>query len=228
MTLGEIYSLTRPVPTTLAADNKYILLSQGIIETGYLDINDILLKSTPLDSYIKEFGQVLVFPNKCNGEIINLLVRPLNGKAAMLKLGNNALPYNIGNFSKDFKYGDPIILVEGIADLGAIKLLDNTLNVVAMQSASLPREHYDVIASFTNKVIILNDNDKAGNTAKRKMIQTFKEYNITTKFVEQYSGLKDTGEILDKVLLYRRTKNADIQTDIELIKMYYLMQLKVF
>ena len=51
-----------------------------------------------------------------------------------LKLGSNSFPYNLGNLSKDFKYGDAIILVEGVADLAGLKLLDPTLNIVAMQS----------------------------------------------------------------------------------------------
>lgn len=229
--IKEYYSKARPIPSALFENNKYAFLGyNNIVEIGYLDINDIIQsnKSDVLDSYISRFGQVLLFPNRINGEIVNLFIRPLNEKTALLKLGNSSFPYNMGNLAAGFKFGDPIILVEGIADLGALKLLDPSLNIIAMQSVSIPNEYYVFLQGLTDKVIILNDNDKAGNIAKFKTAKTLQAYKITPKIVDQYAGLKDTGDILDKMLLYLKTKRQDIKEELELIKLYYLSQLREF
>ena len=89
-------------------------------------------------------------------------------------------------------------------------------------------EYYVFLQGLTDKVIILNDNDKAGNIAKFKTAKTLQAYKITPKIVDQYAGLKDTGDILDKILLYLKTKRQDIKEELELIKLYYLSQLSEF
>lgn len=229
MTLEQLYQLARPIPEVFEMTNKYTFIGvNNILEVKYMDLNDILKHTTPINNYIREAGQVLLLPNKIEDKIINLFVLPFNKNITPLKLGSNSFPYNLGNLSKDFKYGDAIILVEGVADLAGLKLLDPTLNIVAMQSVSLPTTYHPLIEALTNKIILLNDSDNAGKAARRNTYKLFSSYGISVKIVEQYGSFKDTGEIVDKLMEYKKTHSSTIKEELEVIRLYYLSQLKEF
>lgn len=229
MDLDKLYDAAHEIIEKDKLLNKYTFLAyNNIIEAKYLSVNDLINLDTRLSSYIAEHSKVLLFPSFIGDSINSLIVRPMLNKGTPLTLKSSNLPFNIGNISADFKYGDPLFIVEGIGDVGGIKLINPHINVISMNSSSLAKQHYEVIAALTHNVILIPDKDNAGSYNVNKMKREFKEFNINLKVLTQYEYLKDTGDIADLVLEYTKTKNENLRTKINIIKKYYTNMINVF
>lgn len=201
MNLLELYNKAHDIPEALKNKTKYTFMAfHKIIPARYLDINDTLTEDLPISGYINNHISVLLMPNIVNGTIVDIFVKPMVSKGAPLRLVESPLPYGIGNLRKDFKYGDPLILVEGIGDYGALKFIDRNIDVVAMGTNDIPAAMYKVYASITNNIIIIPDADAAGYSQVKKVTSTLKKYDVNVSLLKQYSTLKDTGEILDRIV----------------------------
>lgn len=225
--LQKLYNRTKPLPEYLRFENKYtFLVYHKVLPAGFIEVSDIFSKSSKLNNYIVDKEQVLIFPNYLNGKIMNLFIRGVNDSQFPLKIGENMIPYGLDYFNKDFKYGDPIILVEGLADYGGLKLLDPTLNIVVMFSNSLPKSQYELIAGLTNNIIVLTDNDEAGLVGYRTIKKSFKKYPVNVIRVEQFSSLKDTGDIVDLIMNDLKFNSGQKSQQLIVISQYYLANLK--
>lgn len=226
MDLEQLYNLAKPLTYTDAFLNKYTFLAyNNIIEAKYLSVNNLPQLDTKLSSYIAQHSKILLFPSIIDGKIDTMVVRPMLTNGTPLTLTSGKLPFNIGNINKDFKYGDPLILVEGLADIGGLKLIDSTLNIISFNSSALANQYYEIVASLTYNVILVPDKDKAGEISVKKTRKEFKKFNISLKVVEQFQDLKDTGDIVELLLQYTKTDNKQVKQTIkqklELIKVYY-------
>lgn len=225
--LEKLYSKAKEIPSTLELTNKYSFLAfNKIVEAKYLDVNDILSGTdTRLNSYVGRFKRVLLFPNRVGDTITDIFVRPLVEKETPLKLGLRDMPFNFGNL-QNMQYGKPLILVEGIADMGALKLLKSDLNIIVMNSTGLPKDLYELVSAITNNIYLLADNDNAGKESIKHIAKHFKAHGVTIKTLEQYPSIKDAGDILDKLVEYKKTNNSLLKDELEILKLYYLTQLK--
>lgn len=226
MNLEQLYNLAKPLTSKDIFLNKYTFLAyNNIIEAKYLSVNSLPQLDTKLSPYIMQHSKILLFPSKINNIIDTIVVRPMLTNGTPLTLASGKLPFNIGNISEDFKYGDPLILVEGLADIGGLKLIDNTLNIIAFNSSALAKQYYEIVASLTHNIILLPDKDKTGEISIRKMKREFKKFNISLKVVEQFQDLKDTGDIVELLLQYNTINNKQVKQVIKqklnLIKVYY-------
>lgn len=227
--LNKLYQQARPVPTELAYTNKYTFsASLRLIEVKYLDINDALTQGdNKLSGFIAEYGQVLLFPNLINGTLTDITLRSMDGRGH-LKLGSTQFPYNVGNLRKDFRYGDPIYLVEGIGDLVMMKLIDPDLDIIAMQTSAMGKRQIDFLKDITNNFILIRDNDIAGERGARNMGYTFKHFGVNLEVYNQFHELKDTGQILELVLENTITPSDDLVDKITLYSKYYKAIIDVF
>lgn len=226
MNIEELYSLGRVIPTSKKDKNKYTWLAyRGLLEIRYFDVNDIMKKKTPINGFVSEHGSVLLIPNIINGKLVDLTVKALDSKS-MIKYCNHKLPYGLGSF-KNFTYGKPIILVEGVADLAGLKLIDPSLNVVALRTNSISQDFYEIYKSLTNKIILLLDNDKAGQSQISKIQFQLKREGIDSEVIRQHASLKDTGEIVDLFMKYEKTKDPEILNELQNINTYYKGQLNL-
>lgn len=225
--LNELYNLGREVPKELINLNKDTwLVSNNIIEARYLDINDAINNpNLSISTYLSQQTAVLMYPNRVGNVIIDIFVRPLYTRVAPLKLGPQILPYNIGNFRQDFKYGDPIILVEGTADLALVKLLGE-LDIIAMNTAKLPKHHLETLTKISNNFLLLADNDEPGQRAARSMTYDFRERGATLKILPQFKDYKDTGDLLQDLKLFTETQDYSLKNKIEQAKTYYRTLIK--
>lgn len=226
--LTALYNIARPIPESRQYDTKDTwAVYNNLIEAKYLDVNDVLSNQhLVITSYIGQFNEVLLYPNRVLGEIVDIYVRPIFSKAAPLKLGNQNFPYNIGNLSKDFKYGDTLYLVEGIGDLAAVKLIKPDINIVAMQTSQLSNKQLEFLSKITNNFILLADDDNAGRIGSKNMFFRFKDLGCHMTTMKQYTSYKDTGDFLDDVIKFVLTKDTDTNMRANLAKMYYEKQLK--
>lgn len=226
MNIEELYSLGRLVPDSLKYKNKYTWLAHSnILEMRYLDVNDIMRRSTPINGFVSEHGSVLMIPNMVNKKMADLTVKALNSKS-ILRYKNVKLPYGVGQL-KDFKYGDPLILVEGIADLAGLKLVNKDLNVVALRTNSISQDMYQVYKTLTNHIVLLLDNDKAGQRQVNKTKFNLAREGIQATVIEQHADIKDTGEIVELFMRYDKTRSSDVLLQLQNLNVYYKAQISL-
>lgn len=227
MTIKELYKIAVDIPEDLKFHNKYTwLIYNKVIKGKFLDINSIFTNKTPIDDYLKKFNSVLLFPNFVNGWMVDLIVKPLDSKDSVLTFDFKHLPYGIGEFRNDFKFGDPIFLVEGIADWAALKLIKHDLDVVAIRSNSIPKDSYSLYASLTNKIILILDSDEPGKSQVNAIKKRFSSHGVDVYVIDQFGSMKDTGEFVDLIIKFERTKDLNIKEDINIIKNYFLENFK--
>jgi 5S rRNA maturation endonuclease (ribonuclease M5) len=226
MNLKEIYSLGQEIPEYLKDHNKYTWLAfNKLIEMHYIDINDILNKKTPINSFVMQHGAALLIPNIVNNKIVDMTVKALNSSAT-IKYKNVSLPYNIGNL-KNFQYGDPLYVVEGVADVAGLKLIDPNINVIALQTNTIPNDMLPIYQALTNNIVLLLDNDKAGQVQYGKLKRKLGELGINTFFFKQFGSLKDTGEIVELVMSYKKMGVVNILNELNNVNLYYKSQIKL-
>lgn len=233
MSLTKLYDLAREIPKELAHYNKYTYASyRGLIDGRLVNINDILdnLDSEVL-KVVEGFGAVLLFPTKVGDEIVSIqLLTLFNEDRKRTLLGNKEIPLFLQYLGSSFKYGDTIILVEGIGDVAGLKLLDNDLIVIPTNSDTISSKLLELIPKLTNNVIVIADNDeknwgiKGANKTKRKLNNKGVNCNIITR----YNNLKDTGDIIDLVIKYEKTKDSLIEKELNNILKYYKTSIELY
>lgn len=226
MNIEELYGLGRLVPDSMKYKNKYTWLAHsGILEMRYLDVNDIMRRSTPINGFVSEHGAVLLIPNVVNGKLADLTVKALDSKN-ILRYKNVKLPYGVGQL-KNFKYGNPLILVEGVADLAGIKLINKDLNVVALRTNTISQDMYQVYSALTNNIILLLDSDEAGQKQLDKIKFNLSREHIQARSVNQHGDIKDTGEIVELFMRYDKHKSRDVLLELQNLNTYYKGQLNL-
>jgi hypothetical protein len=227
MKIEYLYGIAHDITKDMEFINKYTWLGyHKVIPVRYLDINDTMEYDLPINNYIIENETILLFPNYLNDKMIDINIRPLDSKN--LKIFRKAnLPYNIGNLSKDFKYGDPLYLVEGIGDLGGLKLIDPHVNVLAIRTNAVPKDMYPVLASITNNITLVLDGDDAAKKQINYIKNQFKTFGVSVNTIGQFGNLKDTGEIVELVMKYQETKDATHLELLNLINIYYKNQINL-
>lgn len=229
MTINELYNVASDLPQSLKYHNKYTwLISNSIIDGKYFDINNTFTNKTPINDYVKRVGPVILIPNIVNGWMVDLVIKPLNTKESVLTFDFKHLPFGIGSFREDFKFGDPIYLVEGIADWAALKLIKPDLDIIAIRSNSIPHDMYSLYASLTDKIVLIPDNDSAGQAQINNIKKNFKTNDTSVYTIEQFGSMKDTGEIIDLLITIDKTHNQNSKELLGLIKLYFLENFKNF
>lgn len=219
--MQELYNKLKRIPKNLINSDKYLLLGLTALDAKYISTRDIFhIENFQIKEYIADVGDAVVFPITINNKIVSLFIRSLDSKDNPLKYNKTTIPYGFDMFDEDFKYGDPVILVEGIADLGALKLINPKYNVIAMLSNSISKESCEFLKEITNNFVIITDNDKAGDIGFKTIRKRLSGNNV--RRIIPYGTTKDPGDIIDLLLKYRRTKDTFIKTEIDIIKSYYL------
>lgn len=223
MNIEELYSLGRSVPDSMKYRNKYTWLAHsGILEMRYLDVNDIIRRNTPINGFVSEHGAVLLIPNIVNRKIADLTIKALDGKS-ILRYKNTKLPYGVGQLT-NFHYGDPLVLVEGVADLAGLRLVDKDLNVVALRTNTISQDMYQIYAALTNNIVLLLDNDRAGQRQVDKIKFNLKREGVQATALKQHASFKDTGEIVELFMRYDKTKSSDTLAELKNLNTYYKAQ----
>lgn len=99
--------------------------------------------------------------------------------------------YGWGSF-QNFKKNTPIILTEGIKDCLVVKrFYPNTIACLTDGLSGV--DDAEIISHLTNKVVLLYDNDKAGENAKNRDFERLSKKGI--KCVRAFYNSKDPGEL---------------------------------
>lgn len=215
--LDNVFALGREIisPSTnpyLNTAYKYHLKNYKLISSGELLIKG---KDYDIPHYIKVFLQfyqeVLMIANIIDDRVVNLTFRSISLKKEFNKWGTTkSMFYGLGDLDPNFKYGDMIVLVEGHLDRDMMKQLYP--NVLGVMTSTLSNNQVELLTSLTNKVVLMLDNDEAGQYGMKRAKYQLKGCEI--HILEHYQGLKDAGD-LAKLEIY------DPMNDLEYIKTLY-------
>ena len=198
--MQELFEIGRLI--TEDSSNPYLHLAYVNKFTHYklITYGEIFIKARNLNmpefvrSFIQNKNQVLMMANIISGKVVGLTFRTVEGPKDFLTWGNNRGNfYGLGQLSPDFKYGDPIVLVEGLMDCDVVKqFYPNTLAVL---TATLTKNQVAVLTRLTNNVILMLDNDDAGQQGTKKSIRSIQD-KCSIRVFNHYPKLKDAGDIV--------------------------------
>jgi len=220
--LEQLYAKARQVPEEYQFVNKYTYaLYNGILDGRYMDINDVFNNESVLTGYISKHNAILLFPSYIDNILVSLFIRPVTGNISPLKLGLPVLMYGLGNLDENFKYGSKLYIVEGIGDYLALKLIEPSINVVAILSNTVSLNSIELISNLTNNVVLVTDGDEAGDIGYRVASSKFKKLGVNVSRIKPYGKHKDVGEVLDCIVEYKKTGDLSIKEKINEQVSYY-------
>ena len=147
----------------------------------------------PLISMTRQEGRCLCVFNKINEKHVQVFCRSLNDHNFFSIKENLFFPYGIGMFQKDFKYGMPIVICEGIADRDL--LAHCYPNVIAVANKRLNPFQVVCVKSLTNNVILAYDSDKTGQNSFYKDSEKLKKDGFSVKLLKHID--KDAGDVVE-------------------------------
>lgn len=217
--MQEVFELGRLI--TEDSSNKYLHLAYKCKLQHYrlLTSGELLIKGRNLDvpefvkAFIQNNSEVLMMANIIAGKVVGITFRTVKGPKDFLTWGNNKGNfYGLGMLEKDFKYGTPIILVEGLLDCDVVK--QYYPNTLAVLTSGLTKNQTAVLTRLTNRVILMLDNDDAGETGTFLSNKAIKDKCIVRVF-KHHAKCKDPGDLIDMEI-----KGDE---DYEFIENYYKM-----
>lgn len=228
MDLTLFYSLCRPISGDSLSLNLYTSLpTHGFHEVRIATLASIAeyLKqsSVPPNSYfvnrLDHWQSVVVIPHIIKDKVVQLVCRSVHEKAFQLLHSGISFPFGVGSFRPESRYLDPIICVEGVLDLYALRMALPQANVVASLSAGMSRLQFDILCGLGHNFILAYDNDEAGRKAcytERKKLQALGK-NVV--LLNHPSSFKDPGDLFTAL---SDPFQANIHTQ------YYMNQYRIF
>jgi len=204
----DLYQISNKIDADRAHLNKYTYLGYKFNFPHYrvLSLKDVMLNGLHtclpkhLLNFISEQGEVLLIANIISGYIPLLQLRSLHGEKAFQAVGSQSkLFYGQGMLDKDFKYGDPLLIQEGVFDTDIMRGLYP--NCLGTMTSKITHSQFEVLKLMTNRIILLGDDDKPGRIGTKNNRKKLLDAGFQVKLIFQYNGYKDTGEALGDTLL---------------------------
>jgi hypothetical protein len=149
--------------------------------------------------FISEHGEVLLIANIIEGFIPLIQLRSLHGEKKFSVVGSQSkLFYGLGYLDNNFKYGDWVVIVEGIADADLCRGLYP--NVLATMTSRITKSQFEVLKLLTNNIILIGDNDIPGKKGTKANKQLIQKEGMNARIIFQYGDFKDIGELGDLLL----------------------------
>ena len=153
--------------------------------------------STYQAQFFADSGCTLGVFNTLNGIPTSIVWRATNAKEFM----NYSLVYSVYGFDlidPNFKFGDWMVLTEGIYDADVLRQIYP--NVIATLTSSVTVHMAEVLKLMTDRFIIAYDSDKAGNSGFEKAFKRLgNAEGDNVKKLPIFPGDKDIGEMEEKL-----------------------------
>lgn len=135
-----------------------------------------------------------VVPSYVGEKIDFLIFRSIHDKKFnYVGFSNLFYIYGLNSSFNNFKYGKPLVIVEGSLDCETVKLLYPYC--VAILSSVISENQLAYLTGITNKFVLLLDADSAGVEGTKKTEFRFKKMNCDVDILENYGGLKDISDL---------------------------------
>ena len=176
-----------------------------LTKKGY-DINKLddlgLISKDGIKGYDRFINRIMIPICNLNGEVVGYTGRIynnedsakyINSKETIIYKKGNIL-FNYHNAKKYIREENSIIVVEGNMD--AIRMYSSGIkNVIALMGTAITKEQIDILKKLRVPVILMLDNDNAGEMATLNIGEELIKNNIETKIV-RLSGYKDPDEYI--------------------------------
>lgn len=103
--------------------------------------------------------------------------------------------YGLCDMDKNFRYGDPIVIVEGPKDCETYKKVFKDKNCLAMMTSNVSTTQLEVLKGLTNNIIWAADNDKPGKDALEKF-KKFNSKDFKINILKHPDDIKDFGDLI--------------------------------
>lgn len=199
--LKAIFELGRPI----TEDNKFPYIHMAykynkqnyrLITSGELYIKG---KERQLDIpyYVTQFmsfhNEAVMIANIVHNKILSIVFRSTDINKEFIKVGTTKSTfYGLGELSPYFRYGDPILLVEGHLDRDVMSIIHR--NTLGIMTNHLSKSQVELLKGLTNKFILMLDNDEAGREGQKYMKYQLRGNRIYE--LDHDIKLKDAGDLI--------------------------------
>jgi 5S rRNA maturation endonuclease (ribonuclease M5) len=197
--LKAIFELGRPI----TEDNSfpYIHLAYKLNKQNYrlITSGELFVRGRHLFipqflvQYMSYHNEAIMIANIVSGKVLSIVFRSINTNKEFMKVGTTKSTfYGLGELSNDFRYGMPILLVEGHLDRDMMaSIYPNTLGVMTNM---LSKSQVELLKGLTNKFILMLDNDEAGMKGQQQAKYQLKGCNILE--LKHQGRMKDAGDLV--------------------------------
>lgn len=151
-----------------------------------------------LTESINDSGRALMIPHNINGTITQAVIRSLKEKRFLTINSSVPTPFGVGTLPRNRVFREPIVVVEGVADMYALRRVEPS--VVCTLTAALSSAQAAILEQLTNTVILAYDNDETGARSTKRDTRTLKSKGLNVLTLKHPKGHKDPGEMLDLLL----------------------------
>lgn len=166
---------------------------------------------------VNEAGRALMIPHNIEGTITQAVIRSLKEKRFLtLNTGINT-PFGTGTLPPNRSFRDPIVIVEGVADMYALRRIEPS--TVCTLTSALSSTQLQVVTKMTQTVILAYDNDDTGRRSTNRDTRRLTERGVNVLTLRHPPSRKDPGEMLELAL------QGDLT--LPLIESQYRQQLRI-
>lgn len=206
MDLNLLYHLCKPIPENLLSLNKYTQASL-YYPIRFLTLETLLTYKSQtsqdppqyLTELVSSESELVLIPSIINRQVVTAVIRSIHSKRFQTLLHSISYPFGIGQLQTSFTYLKPILVVEGVGDLLALKPIYP--NVVATLTSGLSKTQLSILQLLTNHLILAYDNDEAGNKSFYRDRKRILALNMQVSRLNNPAHYKDPGQLLDSRLL---------------------------
>lgn len=172
----------------LARDYNYkhykLLMYSDIVKLGLENSFNYYYKR-----YFKSDGAVVAIFNTLNGKPVSVIFRSIS-KKEFVDFSLFYMLYGLDLIDKDFRYGDTLVITEGLYDSDSLRPLYK--NVVATLTSNVTSMQANILKTITDKFVIAFDSDEAGESGFERALKVL---STDIKKLSIYGNDKDIGVI---------------------------------
>lgn len=208
--LRLLYNISREITQATIDSDDYTYLAcianlnniRALSSGEMINYKDSFKYYSYIPKFIDRNNEVVLIFNMYKNIPIGCTIRSTSTHD-FIDVGNTGgIFYNLCNMSPNFRYGDPITIVEGPKDCETYKRVFNDKNCIAMMTSNTTSGQLQVLRLLTNNIILANDNDDAGKKAQK----AFTSYNNKFFKINKLNHPDDMKDFGDLIPLIRNDK----------------------
>jgi hypothetical protein len=216
-TLNYFCTLYQNLPSIkdIAADDRACKVSKylNIPHWKIITPSDVMRDHSNVSLFLKSAGPSIISPLTLSNQLMGFIFRSIHDKSYNILSLNNLYFYSSYRtmcyvLNNNIPYGTPYLFSEGMFDSECLS------QIYPLSFSYLTSGISDVLAQFlsmmTNNVIMLTDNDTAGNNGFDKSSSILSKYNVKCMRLAISTEFKDAGDLLDQVVSSGKPANQNL------------------
>lgn len=196
--LKAMFELGRPIVEDSKNPYLHFAYKNKLDNYRLITSGELLVRGKNLDipTYAIQFilfhSEVLMIANIIADKVLSITLRTIGQEKEFMKVGTTkSMFYGLGKLDNNFKYGTPLLLVEGHLDRDVMATIyPYTLGIM---TSHLSKSQIELLTSLTDKFMLMFDNDEAGIKGQQMAKYQLKGYKVME--IKHEVDLKDAGDI---------------------------------